>query len=112
MIGLFKKKAVGYKEISAEEFRKLRMDINPIILDVRTPEELSEGFIPNYRQVNFFNTSFREELTRLDPSKTYLVYCRSGNRSGKACRMMHDMGFENLYNLEGGIQAWNALIGR
>ncbi len=110
MIGLFKKKAVGYKEISTEEFRKLRMDINPIILDVRTPEELSEGSVPNYRQVNFYNTSFREELARLDPAKTYLVYCRSGNRSGKACGMMHEMGFENVYNLKGGIRAWNALV--
>ncbi len=112
MIGLFKKKATGYKDVSVEEFSKLRLDINPIVLDVRAPEELSEGFIPNYRQINFFNTSFREEVERLDRSKTYLVYCRSGNRSGKACQMMSKMGFENLYNLRGGIQAWNALAQR
>lgn len=112
MIGLFKKKATGYKDVSVEEFSKLRLDINPIILDVRSPEELAEGFIPNYRQINSFNTSFREELERLDRSKTYLVYCRSGNRSGKACQIMSKMGFENLYNLRGGIQAWNALAQR
>ncbi|GAB5524413.1 MAG: hypothetical protein Roseis2KO_22850 [Roseivirga sp.] len=112
MIGLFKKKVAGYENVSVEEFSKLRLDINPIVLDVRAPEELAEGFIPNYRQINFFNTSFREELERLDRSKTYLVYCRSGNRSGKACQMMSKMGFENLYNLRGGIQAWNALTQR
>lgn len=86
--------------------------MNPIILDVRSPGELAEGFIPNYKQVNFFNTSFREELERLDRSKTYLVYCRSGRRSGKACQMMSKMGFENLYNLRGGVQAWNGLTQR
>lgn len=109
MIGLFKKRVAGYRDVSVEEFSKLRLAINPIILDVRSPEELAEGFIPNYKQINFFNTSFRKELERLDRAKTYLVYCRSGNRSGKACMMMSKMGFEKLYNLQGGIQAWNTL---
>ncbi|MCE7995788.1 MAG: rhodanese-like domain-containing protein [Roseivirga sp.] len=110
MISLFKKRTAGFEQLSAEAFRTLQMKSNPIILDVRSPEELSEGIIPNYRQINFFNTSFREELSRLDRSKSYLVYCRSGNRSRKACKMMSSMGFENLYNLAGGIQAWNALV--
>jgi len=58
--------------------------------------------------INFFDADFKEQLSGLDKSKSYLVYCRSGNRSGKACSMMADMGFKNLYNLRGGIGAWNA----
>jgi rhodanese-related sulfurtransferase len=108
MISLFKKKPLGYAQIGSEQFNKLRKEKNHVVLDVRSPQELGEGFVPGYRQVNFFSTSFREELAKLDRSKTYLVYCRSGNRSGKACGMMSKMGFENVYNLQGGILAWNA----
>lgn len=111
MISFFKKKAIGYQNISVEVLNGLRLEENPIILDVRSPQELEEGIIPNYKQVNFFNTSFKEELEKLDRSKTYLVYCRSGNRSKKACAMMSKMGFTSLYNLEGGIQAWNTKMG-
>lgn len=109
MIGLFKKKEKGYRDIDAEAFREMRLQENPIILDVRTPQELSEGVITNYRQINYFNTSFKEEIAGLEKSKTYLVYCRAGNRSSKVCKLMVKMGFERVLNLKGGIQAWNAL---
>ena len=108
MIGIFKKKEKAYKDIEVTAFREMRLQENPIVLDVRTPQELSEGVIPNYKQINLFNTSFKEEIARLDRSKTYLVYCRSGNRSSKASALMAKMGFEYVLNLKGGIKAWNA----
>ena len=94
--------------INAEQFAQMMEQENTVVLDVRMPQELVEGSVPNYVMINFFGSEFETEVDKLDKSKTYLVYCRSGNRSSQACAMMSDMGFENLYNLLGGIGAWNA----
>ncbi|MEP0984899.1 rhodanese-like domain-containing protein [Ekhidna sp.] len=99
-----------YQNINAEAFAELRTKENHVVLDVRTPGELAEGSIPGYTMVNFFDPNFREEVARLDKTKTYLIYCRSGNRSGQACALMANMGFETLYNLQGGIGAWNEAV--
>lgn len=96
-----------YQNINAEVFAEMKDQENHVVLDVRSPGELAEGFVPGNTMINFFDPGFREELSKLDKSKTYLIYCRSGNRSGQAFALMADMGFENLYNLQGGIGAWN-----
>ncbi len=110
MFNFFKKKPMNYNNIDAVEFKKL-IDEGGIVLDVRSPGELAEGSITGYKQINLFDRSFKTEIDRLDKSKTYLVYCRSGNRSGQACAIMDQMGFEKLYNLNGGISAWRASVG-
>ncbi len=110
MFSLFKKKPMNYNNVDPVEFQKL-IDEGGVVLDVRSPGELAEGSIKGYTQINFFEGSFKAEIEKLDKSKTYLVYCRSGNRSGQACAIMDGMGFENLYNLNGGIGAWNSSIG-
>lgn len=95
------------EDISVEEFKSMMNKNNTIILDVRTEDEVKQGIIDGAMHINLFDSDFRDQLEELDKSKTYLVYCRSGNRSGKACEVMSDMGFDNAYNLEGGILAWN-----
>lgn len=102
-----------YKNIEPEEFKKLKEE-NPdaVILDVRTPPEKQEGYIPGYQMVNFNDPLFPDKLEELDKDKTYLVYCRSGNRSGQACRLMKEKGFKTCYNLDGGIIAWNTIFER
>lgn len=110
MFNLFKKKPLNVKHINAEEFASLMGKEKHVVLDVRAPSELSTGYIPGYTLVNFFDPGFKDQVSKLDKSYTYLVYCRSGNRSQKACSVMTDMGFENLYNLTGGIGAWNKRI--
>jgi rhodanese-related sulfurtransferase len=77
-----------------------------VILDVRTPEEYAEGHIENAINMNFYEDAFPEELESLDMDKTYLIYCRSGGRSGSAFKMMKKLGFRNVYNMEGGILRW------
>ncbi len=96
-----------YNNIDVPEFKRL-MEEGAKIIDVRSPDELREGSVPGYTQINFFDPSFKLDIDRLDKDITYLIYCRSGNRSGKACSMMGEMGFKNLYNLNGGIGAWNS----
>ncbi|MFT6034787.1 MAG: rhodanese-related sulfurtransferase [Marivirga sp.] len=101
---------MSHKNINAEEFDKLSKEENTIVLDVRSPEEKVEGFIEGATQVNIMGLDFADTVKALDKNKTYLVYCRSGNRSGTACGFMASNGFEQLYNLEGGINAWNSYI--
>ena len=98
---------MSYENISPSKFKEFMKDANSVMLDVRTPEEEVEGTIPGSVLININDPSFPSEIEKLDKSKTYLVYCRSGNRSGKACGYMGSKGFDSLYNLDGGIRAWN-----
>lgn len=95
-----------YNNISPEEFNELRKKEGYVVLDVRTPGEVAEEAIPGHIAINLFDPEFRAKVEGLDKSKHYLLYCRSGNRSANACALMASLGFENLYNLAGGIRAW------
>lgn len=77
-----------------------------VVLDIRTPEETSTGTLPQAVELDFSSPSFRSGLEDLDRAAPYLVYCRSGNRSASAVSLMADMGFERVYELEGGIISW------
>ena len=96
------------EDLSQEEWaEQLAADDNAFILDVRTPDEVEEGYIPNATNIDIYlGQDFLDELEKLDKSKNYYVYCRSGNRSRQACALMQNIGFENTYNLEGGILEW------
>ena len=101
---------MSYQNIPVEKFKELMEDKNAVVLDVRTPGEESEGTIPGATLINIMDPSFKEKIEALDPSKTYLVHCRSGGRSASACDFMASKGFSSLYNLQGGIQAWNEAL--
>lgn len=77
-----------------------------VLLDVRTPQEYRDGHIAGAVLVDYNSASFKEELGRLDPGKTYLVYCRTGNRSGKAISLMMELRFRKVRHLSGGITKW------
>lgn len=86
---------------------QLENDSNSVVLDVRTDGEVAEGIIPSAIQIDIYKgQGFIYELEELDKNKSYYVYCRSGNRSGQACAIMNQLGFENAYNLVGGILEW------
>jgi rhodanese-related sulfurtransferase len=96
------------EDLSQEDWaEQLASDDNAVILDVRTDAEVSEGIIPNAKHIDFYKgQDFITEIEALDKSKNYYLYCRSGNRSGQACQIMEQLGFENAYNLEGGMLQW------
>jgi rhodanese-related sulfurtransferase len=75
------------------------------LLDVRTTLEVRSGALPNAMHIDIMSSSFTKQVAVLDKSKTYYVYCKSGARSGQACKTMHKMGFD-VRNLMGGIGAW------
>ncbi len=96
------------KEINQEEWReKIAEDNDAVILDVRTEQEVEEGYIPGAKVIDIYKgQEFIDEIDKLDKSKNYYVYCRSGNRSGQACTIMDQKGFKNTYNLLGGFSQW------
>ncbi len=100
------------KNISIQEAAELIKDnaSNPRfkILDVRTPEEFETGHIEDAINLDFYSVTFKDELDKLNKTNTYFVYCRSGNRSGQAMKMMESLGFKEVYNLSGGINDWIA----
>lgn len=86
---------------------QLENDTNAVILDVRTAEEVDEGFIPEAIHLDIHKgQDFIDEIKKLDTEKSYYVYCRSGARSGQACSIMNQLGFDNAYNLIGGFSNW------
>lgn len=104
MLNMFSKKE--YQDISPQEFQEKMNEENTIILDVRTDGEVAEGAIPGHKHIDINQPGFLSEVSKLDSDKTFLVYCRSGGRSGMACSLMAKNGFSNLYNMKGGVLAW------
>lgn len=95
-------------DLSQQEWQEqLSNDDNAIIIDVRTQDEVDEGYIPNAKHIDIFlGQGFMDEVKKLDPSKNYYVYCRSGGRSAQACAVMNSLGYDNTYNLVGGFSEW------
>ena len=93
-------------DLSVSEFSNKVTEAGVVTLDVRTPGEFNEGHIEGALLVDFQSGNFENEIASLDKSKTYAVYCRSGNRSGQAVKVMSEAGFTNIYNLNGGVIDW------
>lgn len=94
--------AVNYKNLTVDEAAALIVS-NPdiILIDVRTPDEIKEtGTIENSSNIDFKAADFKEKVSTLDKSKEYLLFCRTGNRSGQASQIMADLGFTNINNLK------------
>lgn len=90
---------------------QLKNDTDTIVLDVRTQEEVDEGKIPNALHIDIYKgQEFIDEVEKLDKSKSYYVYCRSGARSAQACALMNQLGIQNTYNLMGGFSQWTGEV--
>lgn len=70
-----------------------------VILDVRTDEEFNDSHVKGSINIDILDASFHKEISKLDKSKVYKVYCRSGNRSGQAAQIMKSAGFKDVENL-------------
>jgi rhodanese-related sulfurtransferase len=103
------KKEASFVNINVEEFHKGIQKEGVQLVDVRTPNEYSKGYIKNAILIDFFENNFKDISTKkLDKSKPVYLYCRSGGRSARAAKMYKDAGFTKVYNLLGGINAWSA----
>lgn len=106
MFNFFKTTPKNYQDIPSGEFHDLMIQPNTVIIDVRSAGEFAGGKIRGARNLDIMSSDFSNQVKNLPKDKTYLVYCRSGNRSGQACEIMGDLGFENVNNLKGGIMSW------
>jgi len=93
-------------DLSVTEFSAKTAESGVVTLDVRTPGEFAEGYIEGARLIDFQSGNFENEIATLDKNATYAVYCRSGNRSGQAVKVMQDAGFANVFNMNGGVIEW------
>jgi len=93
-------------EVAAWE--KLMKEKPGTVLDVRTQEEFARGYIPNAVLIDWYSESFNEKAEKLDKTSPVYLYCHSGGRSKRAMSRLTKLGFEEVYNLKGGITAWNA----
>lgn len=97
------------KDLDAKAFKELIAQTpNAIIVDVRTDGEVAQGVIENAIQIDFNGQNFELNLDQLDKNKPTFLYCASGGRSGSASKIMVEKGFKQVYNLNGGINAWRA----
>ena len=102
------KKQTQMNELAPDAWAELQEQTSEsVILDVRTAEEFESGYIKGALNMDIRGgPDFLASIESLDKSKSYFVYCRSGARSGQACQLMSQMGFSALYNLDGGVLAW------
>jgi thioredoxin len=97
------------KNIEATAFaEKIKATPNAQILDVRTPEEFASEHLDNAKNINWLASDFVSNAEKLDKAKPVFVYCKSGARSIKAATKLEELGFKNIYQLQGGILKWDA----
>lgn len=97
------------QNVEVAEFKSL-LDANPEknLIDVRTDSEVANGMISGALQFDLSKMDFKESISKLDKSKPVFVYCAVGGRSSMASEVLEQAGFEKVYNLSGGINAWQA----
>ncbi|WP_166461171.1 rhodanese-like domain-containing protein [Flavicella sediminum] len=96
------------KKLDAKSFQELISKGQGVLVDVRTPQEIEDGFIKGAVFVNFFSKNFQKNILKVPKDKAVYLYCRSGGRSGKAAKFLIENGYENVYDLSGGFTAWKS----
>ena len=97
----------AYQQLSPEEFEaKLAELPNEQIVDVRTPAEYQKGHLAEAMSIDFLGNQFEEGIARLDKDKPVMVYCAKGGRSTAAANRLEELGFQEVYELEGGLTRW------
>ena len=96
-----------YQDLTPKEFlQAFESTEDKILVDVRTPLEIEDASIDGHIAINFQSADFPAKILELDKDKTLFIYCRSGNRSGQACKFLASKGYDKLVNLKGGMLAW------
>lgn len=111
LVGCSHSRVVHIHHLSALEAKTL-IDQNKgaadfVILDIRTPKEFAKGHIAGAVMLDYYNPGFQKGLQQLDKTKRYLIYCRTGNRTGRTLKIIDQMGFKSIYHLKDGIVDWN-----
>lgn len=99
----------NYNRVDVEQFESsIKEQTIPQILDVRTPGEYSVGHLEGANLVNIQDQDFKTQVSKFDKTRPVHVYCAVGGRSRQASKILEELGFSKIYDLEGGINAWGA----
>ncbi len=99
--------ARGVRAVSPNEAAPLLDDPDVVVLDVRTAPEVAQARLADeVLHLDFHDPAFPKQLAELDRTATYLMYCRSGQRSGNARTLMEELGFTDVVDVRGGLIAW------
>jgi rhodanese-related sulfurtransferase len=101
------KSNAGFTHVNAEAFKEYLQADDVQLLDVRTAAEFNQGHIPGATLADITRGNFEQHLENLDKSKPVLVYCRSGNRSVSAAKILAKQGFTQIINLKRGMMEWD-----
>ncbi|MDP3487630.1 MAG: rhodanese-like domain-containing protein [Bacillota bacterium] len=99
-----------YENVTPQQAESLIAAGNITIVDVREPFEYAEGHIPGAALIPL--GTIQSKLASLNPEDSYLLVCRSGNRSGQAARILVAQGFKNVRNMTGGMLAWRGSVAK
>ena len=91
---------------SDEALNVIKNNPDMLIIDVRTPAEFNAGHIKGAKNINIADSDFKSRIEKLERDSNYLVYCRTGNRSGRAIKLMEQLKFKSIYHLQHGITEW------
>lgn len=89
------------KRLTPTEYKQQATTQQGVVIDVRTQEEFASGHLQGAEHADLLNGDFAKSIESLDKDKTYYLYCKTGNRSGKAAKLMQDAGFKNVFNIGG-----------
>lgn len=106
-VATFAQDTLQHVVLSPDKYKE-RISAGVQLVDVRTPEEFAEGHIEDARNIDFFASDFLVQFDRYDKKKPLYIYCRSGNRSAKAAKLLQKAGFSMIVDLAGGFKAWKA----
>ena len=95
------------QKLESLNFKKKMNELKGIVVDVRTTAEVNKGIIPGAKIIDYFSDQFKEKLLSFDKSTPIFVYCQSGGRSAEAFDLLVENGFQEVYELEGGMEYWN-----
>jgi len=96
----------GFKEINAADFEKRRVKGKAPVLDVRSPQEFAKGHVTGALNVDIHSPDFAVKAAQFDKKKPILVNCHAGSRGAIAAAELARLGFKSIFNLEGGVDAW------
>lgn len=105
-VAVFAQNKPMVENVNAATFKKYIDEKKGLLIDLRTSDELKKGMIKGATQIDFLGKNSEEVIGKLDHTKTYLVYCAGGGRSGDCAEFMQKHGFQHVVNLEKGIEGW------
>jgi rhodanese-related sulfurtransferase len=106
-IGLLSSVCFSQEKLSPEAFQqKIKNTPKAQVIDVRTPSEFETAHLKNAQNINYYDFTFRSQLEKLDKNQPVFVYCKAGPRSQRALAIFKEMGFKQMYELQGGFLAW------